>query len=182
MRLVPHILLVAMLALCGPTFAATVREISASELRKIVSAGDAVSLKRAISAVSKTLGGEPIEARAFDAEGVFYRIVMKRSNGTLFSVIIDAETGRQVSKNSSIGKQISAAAASEPGLKTSKSKTAEAKKNDKGNSNAGGNGKSNGGGNGNSGGNGNGNGGGNGNSGGNGNGNGNGGGNGNGKN
>ena len=56
MRVVPHILLVAMLALSGPALAATVREISGSELRKIVNAGQAVSLKRAIDAVSTSLG------------------------------------------------------------------------------------------------------------------------------
>lgn len=166
MRVVPHILLVALLALSGPALAATVREMSGSELRKIVNAGQAVSLKRAIDAVTKSLGGEPIEARAFDADGVFYRIVMKQKNGTLVSIIIDAETGREVSKNSSLGKDISAAASTASDGKTSKGKSQTAGSNANanssssnrggnsgGNSNSGGNGGGNSSGNSNSGGN-----------------------------
>jgi hypothetical protein len=155
-----QILFAALLALSAPAMAATVREISASELRQIVKAGQAVSLKRAIDAVSTSIGGEPIEARAFEADGVFYRIVVKRSNGKLVSVIIDAGTGRQVSKESSIGKEISAAAASGngPGTGKGKDKTPGGQRsagNAGGNGNAGGGGNSggSGGGNGNGGGN-----------------------------
>ena len=161
MRVVPSILLVALLAMSGPALAATVREMSGSELRKIVSAGQAVSLKRAIDAVSKSMGGEPIEARAFDADGVFYLIVMKRPNGTLFTIIIDAETGKQVSKNSPLSKEISAAATAGAKDKTSKGKSQTAGSNgnakSSGNSNGGGNSGGNSSGGGNSGGNGGGN-------------------------
>jgi hypothetical protein len=166
MKLATRILLAMVLALGAAPAAAAVRELSATELRKIVTAGDAVSLKRAIDAVSRSVGGEPIEARAFEADGVFYRIVVKRSNGKLVSLIIDAGTGREVSKESSIGREISAAAAAGNGRDTGKAKSQSpaGKSNSGGNGNAGGKGNSGGNGNGNSGGNsgGNGNGGGNG--------------------
>jgi hypothetical protein len=135
-----------------------VREINASELRRIVSAGGAVSLKRAIDAVSAARGGEPIEARAFDLGGVFYRIVLKRPNGALVSVIIDAETGREVSKSSSIGEQITTAAGTGAKAAKGKSQAAGAKASGESKGNSGNSG--NGGGKGNAGGNGNGNGGG----------------------
>ena len=164
MRSLSALFLSAFVALAASASDATVREISGSELRKIVNAGEAVSLKRAIEAVESSLGGVPIEVRAFDAQGVFYRIVMKRPNGTLFSIIIDAGTGREVAKDSSVGKEINAAASA----KASQGKSQSARSNGKGNAggnwnaggngNGGGNGKGNGGGSGNGGGNGNGNG------------------------
>lgn len=170
MRSLSVLFLAVFVALTASGCGAAVREISGSELRKIVKAGEAVSLKRAIEAVEASLGGVPIEARAFDAEGVFYRIVMKRPNGTLFSIIIDAGTGREVAKDSPVGKEISAAAATAASTKSSQGKSQSAGSNGNANGNADGN----------RGGNGNGGGSGNGNSNGNGNGNGNGGGNGNG--
>lgn len=149
-----------LLVLSGPLHALTVREIGAAELRKIVSAGQTVSLKAAVTAVAAATKAEPIEARAFEADGIFYRIVLKRSDGTLISVIIDALTGEQVKAGSAIGQEVSAAATS----KGSKGKSATAGANGKGNtgSNAGGNGNGNSGGSGNGGGNGGGNSGGNG--------------------
>jgi phage baseplate assembly protein gpV len=145
----------AMLAGAGPVLAEKLREISAPELRQIVAAGNTISLKRAIDSVVKATKGEPLEARAFQADGIFYRIVLKKPDGTLFSVIINAVTGEQVTKNSSIGKQVTAAAAAGSKAKADKSKAEAAKTKNAagGNGNSGGSGSS--GGNGNSGGSGN---------------------------
>jgi uncharacterized membrane protein YgcG len=133
-----------LLVLTGPAMAVTVREIGASELRKIVSAGDTISLKAAVAAVAKSVQADPIEARAFEADGIFYRIVLKQADGTLISVIIDAKTGAQVKSGSAIGKEVSAAASE----KGSKGKSATAGSNGKGGTggSSGGNGGGNGGG------------------------------------
>ncbi len=65
-----------------------------SELRQIARSGSTVSMKTTLSSVSKSLHAKVVEARAFDADGVYYRLVLKRSNGKLVSVIIDAQIGR----------------------------------------------------------------------------------------
>lgn len=155
------LLLVTLVALSGPGQAATVRELGAAELRQAVGSGTVLSPKRVIDAVVRANGGEPIEARAFDAGGLYYRIVLKKPDGAIVSVIIDASTGTEVPKDSAIGTEVSAAA--EKGAK-SKGKSATAGSNGKangkgnGNGNGGGNGNGNGNGGGNGGGNGNGNG------------------------
>ncbi|RYE38068.1 MAG: hypothetical protein EOP21_12860, partial [Hyphomicrobiales bacterium] len=110
MKIAPALILLTMLALSGPGQAATVRELDAAELRQATKAGDIISLKRAIEAVAKSTGGEPLEARAFEIDAVYYRIVLKRPNGKIVSVIVNALTGEQVSKGSSVGRQLSAAA------------------------------------------------------------------------
>ncbi|KAF0114801.1 MAG: hypothetical protein FD150_1344 [Rhodobacteraceae bacterium] len=157
-----------MIALTGPVLGATMRELDGAELRRVVREGDLLGLKQVISSVARQTEGEPVEARAFEADGVFYRIVLKTTDGSLISMIIDAKTGKQVAKGSAVGKQIVAAA--ESGAKSKGGKGPAAS--DKAKGKAGGNGNNGGSGNGNSGGNGNGGG----NSGGNGNGGGNGGG------
>jgi hypothetical protein len=155
----------AMLSVAWPGHAATVRELGSAELRSIVSSGKTISLKRVVASVAHSTQSEPIEARAFDAGGVFYRIVLKRQDGMLISVIIDAATGEQVKADSAIGKTVTQAATDTSTSKAAKGKSATAGENSQGK----GNGNSGGQGNGNSGNNGNGNSGNNGNSGGNGN-------------
>jgi hypothetical protein len=168
------LLLTVLLALAGPVSGQSVREIDASELRKIVNAGGTLSLKSVVASVAAATGAEPIEARAFELDGIYYRIVLKKPDGSLISIVMDAGTGKQVTANSAIGRELKKAASASNGT-SAKGKSATASENGKskagGNGNSGGNGKGNAGGNGNSGGNGNG-GSGNGNSGGNGGGNG----------
>ncbi len=159
---------------------AAARELKQSELRRATMTGGAIRLKRVIKGVEKVFGGTPVDARAFEADKVYYRILVKKPNGKIISVIVDAETGVVVPNRSSIGRQISEAAKSTVGNSTNANSLGNAgtRGNDGGNGNGSGGGNGNG--NGNGGGNGNGNGGGNGNGNGGGNGNGNGGGNGNG--
>jgi hypothetical protein len=147
-----------MLTLAVPALGATVREIGAAELRRIAGAGQTISLKRVIDSVAKSTSAEPIEARAFDAGDVFYRIVLKRPDGSLISVIINAVTGEQVRKDSAIGRQVSDAAAN--GGSKGKSQAAGANANAGGGASGNAGGSAGGNGNGGSGGNGGGNGGG----------------------
>jgi hypothetical protein len=139
MKIAHAVILLTMLALSNPGQAATVRELDAAELRQAARAGDIISLKRVIEAVTTSTGGEPLEARAFEIDELYYRIVMKRPNGTIVSVIINARTGEQVSKGSSVGRQVASAA--ETGSK-SKGKSQTAGANGKGTGNTGGNGSS----------------------------------------
>ncbi len=133
------IVLLSMLAVASPSFAATVRELDAAELRQAARSGDMISLKRVIESVAKSTGGEPIEARAFEIEDVFYRIVLKKPNGTVISIIINARTGEQVGKNSALGRELAAAAEGGKGNKGSKGKSETAGSNGKTGGNSGGN-------------------------------------------
>lgn len=142
MKLARTIVLLSMLALAGPSLAATARELDAAELRQISRSGQVMTLKRVIDSVAKANGGTPIEARAFELEDVFYRIVLKKANGTVVSIIINARTGEQVGKNSSVGRQLAAAAKGGKG-KGNKGKSAGSSGKSGGNS--GGNGNSGGG-------------------------------------
>ena len=93
-----------------PSLASSAWEMGQSELRQIAGSGKTVSLKTTLSTVSNSLHAKVVEARAFNAGGVYYRLVLKHSNGTLVSVIIDAQTGRQVPSKSSVGRQVADAA------------------------------------------------------------------------
>lgn len=163
MMLKRALLCVALLALCGQALASGMRELDGADLRRVVHEQGMLGLKQVIQSVSRQTGGEPVEARAFQADSVFYRIVLKLDDGSLVSLIIDARTGAQVAKGSAIGKEVAAAA--KAGAKSKGGKGNAARGNPAGN--GAGNGNGNAGGNGNGGG-GNGNGGGGGNGGGNG--------------
>lgn len=151
MKLARTIAFLSMLAIAGPSFAATMRELDSSELRQITRGGEIMTLKRVIDSVAKSTGGEPIEARAFQLEDVFYRIVLKKANGSVISIIVNARTGQQIGKNTAVGRQLAAAADAKG--KGNKGKSQTAGSNGKSGGNSGGNGGGNSGG-GNGGGNG----------------------------
>ena len=142
MKLARTIVLASILALASPSLAATVRELDAAELRQAARSGDLISLKQVIEAVAKSTGGEPIEARAFAVEDVFYRIVLKKPDGSVISIIINARTGEQVGKNSAIGRDLAAAAEAGKGKGKDKSAKNKSDKAKSAGSNAGGSGGS----------------------------------------
>ncbi len=138
--------------LLGAESQAATRELKQSELRKVTASGTAIRLKKVIKGVERVFGGTPVDARAFQSDKVYYRILVKKPNGEIKSVIVDAQSGVVVSNRSSVGRQISEAARSNKG--NSASAKSQGNFGNKGNSgNRGGN--SNSGGSGNSGGNGN---------------------------
>ncbi|WP_298258722.1 hypothetical protein [uncultured Litoreibacter sp.] len=94
----------------NPSFASSAREMGQSELRQIANSGTTVSMKTTLGSVAKSLQAKVVEARAFTADGIYYRFVLKHTNGKLVSVIIDAQTGRQVPSKSYVGRKIAAAA------------------------------------------------------------------------
>ena len=103
----------------SPSLASSAREMGQSELRQIAKSGGTISMKDTLSSVSDSLHATVVEARAFNADGVYYRLVLKRSNGKLISVIINAQNGRQVSPKSFKGRQVVAAASAKARTKTS---------------------------------------------------------------
>lgn len=106
------ILLLGLLAfgLTGPALASSAREMGQSELRQVANSGKTVSLKATLNSVSKSLQASVLDARAYDAGGIYYRLVLKRTNGELVSVIINAQNGRHVAPSSIVGQDVTAAA------------------------------------------------------------------------
>jgi hypothetical protein len=162
-----------------PSYAMPLYEMSQSDLRKAVGAGKSISVKTALRSLSRSVPGEPVDVRAFEGDGVYYRVLLMQASGVIVSVVLDAETGAVLPTSSDAARSVNATAKSGAGAKTNAA-AASANAAPQGKANAGnnaggnGNGNSGGKGGGNSGGNSGGNGGGNsgGNSGGNGGGNG----------
>jgi hypothetical protein len=131
-------LCIALLGLAGPSLASSMRELDGADLRRVVREEGMISLKEVIQSLSRQTGGEPVEARAFQDESVFYRIVLKMVDGSVISIIIDAKTGEQVPKGSAIGKDVAAAVKSGASSKGGKSDAAKSKTAGNGNGNSGG--------------------------------------------
>jgi hypothetical protein len=150
-----------------PTYAMPLSEMSQSDLRKAVGAGKSISVKTALKGLSRSVPGKPVDVRAFEGDGVYYRVLLMQSSGVVVSVVLDAETGAVLPTSSEAARSVNASAKSGAGAKaTGAAVSANAASQGKANAgnNAGGNGGGNSGGNGggNSGGNGGGNSGGNG--------------------
>lgn len=125
-------------------------ELSRSELRKISAGAKLIDLASVWGTLSDETGGELLNVRAFESDGVFYRVLMKMPDGRLTVAIIDALSGEMIPANSGVTQEIMQAA------KTKKGRPAVSKAAVAGNGNNGSNGNSgNSGNNGNSGGNGN---------------------------
>ena len=56
------------------------------------------------------MNSKPVDIRVFKSDRVYYRVLVKNSNGKLSSIIVDAISGTLVSKSSSIARKINAAA------------------------------------------------------------------------
>ena len=92
MKMMLSAILLALLALSNPGQAATVRELDAAELRQAVRGGDILSLKSVIKAVSKSTGGEALEARAFEID-VIGAPVPPQTTLHADRVVLDFSTG-----------------------------------------------------------------------------------------
>lgn len=130
------------------------REVGQVELRRMVAAGQSLSLSRIMEVVSRNAAGEPVDVRLFESSGLFYRVVVMQPSGKLVRLVLDAQTGELLADNSPTATRVRAAAThAKAAAAASKSKS----KSGQGNSGSAGNGGNNGG-NGNAGGRGNGNG------------------------
>ena len=70
---------------------AAAREMKQSELRWATTSGNAIRLKSVIQGVERVFGGTPVDARAFQADKVYYRILVKKPDGStkIISIIRD---------------------------------------------------------------------------------------------
>lgn len=109
MRSLLHI---AVLAIgCAAPLHADTQSVPPEELRDFQTTEGGLNLKQAMIAVASKLDGQPVDARAFQADRIYYRILVKTSEGRLVSVILDAQSGKQVSSKSRAGQEIALAAA-----------------------------------------------------------------------
>lgn len=155
-------MLAVLLAAGQSALAAPLHEVSPSELRRHVDRGHSRPLRGILDQVGKSVGGRALDVRAFADDQLYYRVVLMLPDGKLVSVVVNAETGQTMGRNSTtaraIGAQVSAgksqgkatggqtvAAASG----TSVSASGRSAKGGAGNGNGGGQGNGNGGGNGN---------------------------------
>ncbi len=140
--------------LVQPAQAAGVRELNRSELRRNVKSGQYLGLSQLLEFIEKSVNGDLIDVRAFDADGIIYRVLIMTPAGKLASVIVDAKTGKFLANNSSRAVEVRELASSSRGKKlgvgnnsTSGNNTNRGNSGGKGN-NGGGNGGGNSGGNG----------------------------------
>lgn len=82
------------------------QEIGPSQLRKLVSSGRSVSVETVFKTIRETLGGDPIDARAFDIDGIFYCVMVMMPDGKLISVIVDASSGELIPSDSGRAKAV----------------------------------------------------------------------------
>ena len=106
---------VALLGIVATSAYADVRELARTELRENVRSGQSMSLRQLKAVVAKRVQGELVDVRAFEAEGVVYRILVKKPDGTLAAAVVDARTGRFLSSRSEVVKDVMAAAKSNNG-------------------------------------------------------------------
>lgn len=88
------------------------REIGQTELRSRVSSGKSMSVNRILSRMRNRIDGEIIDVRAFDVNGVYYRMMIMKPNGRIGSLVVSGETGRAVPASSKISAAVEAAAKS----------------------------------------------------------------------
>lgn len=110
--MIRKILIASVLAtgLVLPAHAQTARELDQDELRQNVEAGRSLALAKILEMISKSVDGDPVDVRAFDVDGIVYRILLMMPGGKLASVVVDAATGKFLPANSSRVKVVSKAA------------------------------------------------------------------------
>lgn len=128
---------------------ADVRELSQAEIRDNVRSGQSLSLARLMKAISTRTDAEVVDVRAFKADGIYYRVLLKKSGGQLTVAIVNARNGRFMSSRSDVVQDVMAAARNKGNSSNNGRRNSGG---NSGNSNAGGNGNGN---SGNAGGNGN---------------------------
>ncbi|MGI9389994.1 MAG: hypothetical protein ACR2O1_08060 [Boseongicola sp.] len=90
--------------------AAPVVELNPDQLRSAVSSRSVINPRRVYTAVETQMNSKPVDIRAFKADSVYYRVLVKNSNGKVSSIVIDAVSGALISGRSSIARKINATA------------------------------------------------------------------------
>lgn len=115
MKTCAHALLLLMFLAPAGAWADAV-ELNQSELRAAVADRGAISTRRLIAGVEDFTSGDVVDIRAFEVDGVVtYRIVVQLDNGQVSILMVDATTGRAVSVESDVGRQVASVAAESNG-------------------------------------------------------------------
>jgi hypothetical protein len=117
--MIKRILIVGLLTfgLYQPVHAAAVTELGQSALRKNVKSGQYVSLGDIFAMIEASIEGELIDIRAFDADGLVYRVLIMLPDGKIVSMVVDAVTGEFLPPKSERAVLVSEAALAHPGKK-----------------------------------------------------------------
>ena len=99
-----------LLAAAIPALGSELAVISPSHLRHLVAQGQAISTRRALSALGLGKQDEVIDIHAFRGQHVYYRIVILHPSGRLGAFIFDATTGKTLLPSSAQARTVEAAA------------------------------------------------------------------------
>lgn len=94
---------------------AAARELDRAELRENVQNGRSMSFAQLVDRILALVEGDVMDVRAFDFGGIYYRVLIKQTDGRLVSVVLDAATGAAMPTRSSIAGQVTAAARANQG-------------------------------------------------------------------
>lgn len=104
------IITLATLAMAQSLQADTIREIGQTELRLNVTSGKSVGMGEVLSMVHDRFDGDAVDVRAFEADNLYYRILLRRADGRLHSVIIEAHSGAILPLESPLAQKLALAA------------------------------------------------------------------------
>jgi len=131
----------ALMGMMATPVLADVRELPRDEIRASVRSGESMSLRQLKRVISARVEGELVDVRAFEADGIVYRVLIKKSDGTLAVAVVDASSGRFLSGRSEVAKDVMAAAKANGGKGNARSAAAGGNANNN-SSSGGGNGNS----------------------------------------
>lgn len=114
------------------TASADMRELGQEELREIVQSNQILNLKQVLVVIEESVGGEFIDARAFEGDGIYYRVLVKLPDGRLGAVLVDAETGTFLQPGSKAAKNLQAASSSKKSAKSNSAGKAKGKSSNSG--------------------------------------------------
>ena len=81
-------------------------ELNQEQLRHAARTGDIIGLRDVMTIVETAFTGRPIDVRAFSADGVYYRVLIKKQTGNIVCLLLDAHNGDVVPLRTGIGHEI----------------------------------------------------------------------------
>lgn len=101
------------LSLCatGALRAAPIQELTGKQLRSALATAQVVEPRMVMQKVETTLGGQALDIRFFQSDGLYYRVLVKSVDGRLASVVVDAKSGKLMPSSTPAAIAVNAAAA-----------------------------------------------------------------------
>lgn len=87
-----------------------IREIDQNELRLNVTSGKSVGMGQVLGMIRDRFDGDAVDVRAFEAGNLYYRVLVRTTDGRLQGVIIEAQSGALISPESPLAQQLALAA------------------------------------------------------------------------